>query len=116
MFSLRGKLPGTASSRGRTPNRAIIRPIAPPIKERTKLSVRSCRTARERLAPNAIRIANSRVRPAVRVSKRLATFAEAISNTRHTAPNNISNVRLTSPINACRSGTTDIPKPLFASG
>ena len=48
-------------------------------------------------APSAARIASSRWRPAARASSRLATFAQAISSTRPTAPSSSSNAARTSP-------------------
>ncbi len=47
---------------------------------------------RARLAPNAERMANSRVLDAERASERLATFVQAISKTIPTAPNSNNSV------------------------
>ena len=46
----------------------------------------SWRTMRPRPAPRAERMANSRWRPVARTSRRLATLAQAISNTSPQAP------------------------------
>ena len=69
-----------------TPSVATTKPSNPPLSARSTLSVNNCRTMRTRLAPNAERMANSRVLAAERASKRLATFVLAISRTIHTAP------------------------------
>src|SRR5271156_6099211 len=55
MFSLRGKLPGSAASTGRTPHFANRRPSVPPASESSTLSVTNCRTMRALLAPSAER-------------------------------------------------------------
>ena len=64
---------------------------------RSTLSVINCRTMRARLAPNAARMANSRVLAAERASKRFATFVQAISRTIPTAPNSKRSVPPVSP-------------------
>ena len=65
----------------RLPHHASGSASAPPIEASTRLSVRNCRTSRPRLAPNARRTAISRRRPEARASSRLATLAQATSNT-----------------------------------
>ena len=55
-------------------------PSAPPASETTRLSARSCRTIAPRVAPMDVRIASSRWRVVPRASRRLATFAHAISS------------------------------------
>ena len=60
--------------------------MLPPMKPSTTLSSSSCRTMRQRVAPRAMRIAISRARCAERESSRLATFAQAMSSTKLTAP------------------------------
>jgi hypothetical protein len=57
------------------------RPIAPPSKERSRLSVSSRRITRARLPPRASRIAISRCRAAPRARSIFATLAQATSNT-----------------------------------
>ena len=47
--------------------------------------MRSWRTTRPRLAPSERRMANSRVRPVERASRRFATFTQAIKSTKQTA-------------------------------
>ena len=59
--------------------------IAPPSSASSTLSVSSCRTIRDRSAPNAARSAISRRRPAARASMRFARFAHATTRTRPTA-------------------------------
>ena len=61
-------------------------PRRPPPSASTRLSTRSWRTTRNRLAPSATRIATSRWRLAPRARIRLATLAHAISSTRPTIP------------------------------
>ena len=62
-------------------------PKIPPARPSSVFSVRSWRTSRARPAPIAVRSAISRRRDADRDSSRFATFAEAISSTKPTAPN-----------------------------
>ena len=63
------------------------RTLAPPANRLiTAFSVSNWRTRRARLAPMARRIAISRCRAAERARSRLATFAQAMSSTRLTAP------------------------------
>src|SRR5687768_881054 len=66
-----------------TPNN---RPSAPPITDNTMLSVSTWLMMRPRDPPSAARMAISRLRPVARTSRRLATFAHAISSTNPTAP------------------------------
>ena len=69
---------------------ATTTPIAPPTTAIKILSVRSCRTIRQRPAPSAVRMTISRPRSAPLANKRFAKFAHAISNTRLTAANRMS--------------------------
>ena len=62
MSSLRGRVPGIAASIAFSPTSANASPTIPPASDSRTLSVINCRTMRERLAPNADRTANSRVR------------------------------------------------------
>ena len=64
--------------------------MIPPSSESTALSVRSWRTTRLRLAPNAMRTATSRCRTVARASSRLATLTTAIKSTSAIAPSNTS--------------------------
>ena len=78
----RGQRPGP---RPRPRGRAPIRPGRPPQLNR-RLSTRSCRMVRQRLAPSAARTANSFRRERARASRRFATLAHAIASTKLTAP------------------------------
>jgi hypothetical protein len=55
-------------------------------------------------------MATSFSRPAARVNSRLATFAQALSNTKVTDPNNTSMARRTSPTTWSSSPVTVMPK------
>ena len=70
-------------------------PSAPPAIDNRTLSARSCRIRRLRAAPSAERTANSRVREPARTNSRPATFAQAISRTKPTAPNSIQSIDFT---------------------
>ena len=61
------------------------RPSIPPTAASSTDSVSSWPTSRPRAAPRAERTASSRFRAVARVSRRLATFAQAISSTKPTA-------------------------------
>jgi len=78
----------TASS-ARTPTRPGTSPTTATENANSKLSANNRRTMRRRLAPIAARIANSRLRPAVRTSSRLAMLAQAIGKAKLTAPSRI---------------------------
>ena len=78
-----------SAARGFRRCRAPSRPRAP-ASESSTLSVSSCRMMRPRPAPMAARIAISRRRPTARASSRFATFAQAISSTKLTAPTSTS--------------------------
>ena len=70
----------------RTPKYAAAMPKAVPTAARTNASVRNCLTTAPRDAPSAVRMPTSFVRCAARSSSRLATFAQAMSSTKNTAP------------------------------
>jgi hypothetical protein len=55
----RGKLVGYAAISAATPARASQTPRIPPAIDNTKPSVMNCRSSRPRLAPRALRTANS---------------------------------------------------------
>ena len=74
--------PGTRRS---PPRRGRRRP-PPPMSDNSTLSVSSCRTSRERLAPSASRTATSRRRAEARDSSRFAMLAQAINSTAPTTP------------------------------
>ena len=88
------------------------RPAAPPMLERHRLSVSSCRIRRLAPAPIACRTANSRRRVLARARRRLATFTQPINRTRPTAASmRISDPR-TSPTTVSCSGTNRTVQPL----
>ena len=91
-------------------------PSAPPISASNTLSVIICRTMRNRPAPKAVRSAISFCRPAARTNSRLATFAQAISNTNPTAPKRMKSVGRVFPISCSRSETRRRLHPRFESG
>jgi hypothetical protein len=70
-------------------------PSAPPIAARSRLSVRSCLTRRQRVAPSDRRTDSSFCREVARESSRLATFAHTMSSTSVTTTPRI--------VTACRS-------------
>ena len=110
---MRGMSPGFSESRIRTPTVPRRMPNTPPVSERRILSVSSWRIIRPLPAPSAARTAISRFRAVARISKRFATFAQAISKTKPTAITNTHNDERTSPIIASRNGCT--AKPSCAS-
>ena len=73
--------------------------MRPPVKPRTILSTNNWFTSAQWLAPSADRTAISFCRPPALASSRFATFAQAISRTKHTAPNSANNVLRVSPSN-----------------
>ena len=103
MASRRGKRAGAASGSSRTSVHASARPAAPPAADSTRLSVRSCRTSRERLPPSAARIVSSRWRAAPRESSRFAMLAQAMSSTRATA---LASTRIAGRTVSVRSSTS----------
>ncbi len=74
------------------------------------LSVSNCRERRCHPAPNAVRMATSFSRAAARVSRRLATLAQAITKTSATDPSSTSSARRTSPTTCSCNPTTCMPK------
>ena len=90
----RGKLAGAIVAKSRSSAAARPSPRAPPPSERRSVSVISCRSNRPRPAPSAVRTAISRCLVMARASRRLATFAHAISSTTAVVPS--------STHNACR--------------
>ena len=62
------------------------------------LSVISCRTMRARLAPSALRIANSLLRAAARASSRFDKFTHAISRIIPTATHSTISDRRSRPL------------------
>src|SRR5256885_4526411 len=95
-----------------TPQNASNKPKPPPARESSTLSVSNWRATRSRPAPSATRTAISGCRAAARASRRLATFAQAMSRTNATAPSNTSNAPFTSPTNcSCRPIRVKTPSP-----
>src|SRR6185369_17724068 len=92
-----GNAVGNAASAALVPQAARVNPTAPPTKASNMLSMSDCRSNRDRAAPNAVRIANSRALPVDRASIRLLTLTHAISNTNPTAPSSIHKVVSMSP-------------------
>src|SRR5579864_8217316 len=79
-------------------------PRTPPASPMHMLSIRSWRMRTGREPPSAVRTANSFLRPSARESSRLATLAQAISNTSPTAAERISTAgRTSAAICCCRS-------------
>jgi hypothetical protein len=92
-------------------------PNIPPRNASRTLSVNSCRTSRPWAAPRAERSVNSRRRPNERARRRLATLAQAISNTTPTAPSRIRSGRRVSPATCVASGVIlDVNQPASACG
>ena len=90
---------------------AKMRPSAAPVSESTRFSVRSCRRSRPRPAPRAARTANSRSRRTIRVSVRLATFAQASRRTRPTVPMSTRKVERASLVSSSCQSADAIWKP-----
>ena len=75
-------------------HRAMTKPRLPPQRNRSMLSVRSCRIIRSREQPRAARTATSLWRFTPRARSKLATFAHAIRSTTPAAPAIIHKPRL----------------------
>ena len=86
----RGRPAVLTDNSARIPSHPNSRPNRPPAIESRMLSVSSCRMIRPREPPTAARMAISRRRPVARARRRFATFAQAISSTRLTAPTSTS--------------------------
>ncbi len=112
----RGMPPGSSATSASTPQIARRSPKAPPHAPSSTLSVRSCRTRRQRAAPSALRTAISVSRADARASSRFATLVHAISNTNPTAPSSSSTASRMLPTVASWSGTAVIPRPSLCSG
>ena len=81
-----GSLPGRSARTAGFPRRRAPGPKPQPTSESSRFSVRSCPIRRRRPAPAATRRASSFCRAAPAARSRLATFAQAISSTKLTAP------------------------------
>ena len=86
--------------------RARNRPAAPPATASTRLSVRSCRTSRQRPAPSAPRSDISDSRAAARAKRTWATFTQAMRSTSATAAKSSRIAGRTSPTTISLSGVT----------
>ena len=86
MESSRGRLAGAMSRSSLMPNAASAIPAAAPATASSSASASIWRTRRHQLPPSAVRTASSRSRSDARTSSRLATFAQAISSRKITAP------------------------------
>src|SRR5664280_501599 len=71
-----GMSAGAIRIRNRSPAAATAMPNAPPKNARSMVSVRAWRSNCARLAPSAMRIAESALRASARTSRRLATFTQ----------------------------------------
>jgi hypothetical protein len=92
-------------------------PSSPPIDASSALSVSSCRTTCQRLAPNASRITISRWRADARARVKLATFAQAISNTVAITPQRTHKAVCSERPTVCSSnGMTATCEPRFRFG
>src|SRR5438309_536503 len=87
-----------------------------PASERSRLSTKSCRTMRERGAPNAERTASSRRRPVPRMRRRFATLAHAIRRRNPTDASNTQSGRRTPRVTSSSIGKTLALQPLLLSG
>jgi hypothetical protein len=75
------------------------------------LSVSTCRTSWPREAPNAWRIANSRVRADARAISKLATLTHTIRSTKLTAASRITSVGRTLPVKLAWAGSSRSDQP-----
>ena len=98
------------------PAYATRKPNTPPRSPNNVLSVSNCRSKRPRFAPNAVRMAISLCLAVAFDRSRLAMLAQAISNTRTTAPSRISKASRTSPTICSCSGITTDSRPALTSG
>ncbi len=114
--SARGNVSGRSFNPACVPHTARSNPSAPAAMASSRLSVSSCQTILRRLAPSAVRTANSLIRLAERASMRLATLTQAINSTNPTAAINTSRNSRTSPTICSFNGTSFAVVPLFTSG
>src|SRR5579862_211224 len=95
---------------------AATTPPAPPIKERTRLSVTNRDINFAGVAPSASRVATSRHRATTCATTRLETFKHPMARMKTTAPNKTSKVGLTSLVPSSFKGMVFIETPEFAAG
>ena len=117
MPSARGSAPGARLRSAIVPPQAMKRPTTPASTARTRFSVSAWRTSRDVLAPSAVRSENSWRRAEARARMRLATLAQAISNTNPTEPNSSQSARsVVGPITRSVSGSVVTPSAAFVLG
>ena len=102
--SRRGMLAGAKCTNPFTAKVATHTPSAPPARLSRKVSVSIWRMTRARVAPNATRIAASRMRPGTRIRRRLARLLQTINKTIPTAPRRKINPRRAGPTTSASSG------------
>jgi hypothetical protein len=98
------------------PQAASSNPIPPPASPSRILSVSTWRMTRGRLAPSAIRMANSRLRADDLAIRRLATFTQTIRSTKPTAARSTSRNGRTLPTICSFKGRMLALMPWSASG
>jgi hypothetical protein len=86
------------------------------MRDKSRLSVSNWRKIIERLAPSAARMTISFRRPRARASNRLATLAQAISNTSITAADSMPSLPRMSPATRSRRLVAGIAMSPFESG
>ena len=101
----RGIASGLTASSAFSPPHASAQPTIAPANDRTRPSVISCWSRRQREAPSADRIAYSRMRESARAMSRFARFAHAINRTNATAPCSTSSASRTEPTMSSFSGS-----------
>ena len=84
-FIQKGSGTGIEARQSRIPHSPRRTPSAPPVHDRSRLSVSIWRMSRAREAPSATRTPISRWRVVARARSRFATFAQAMSSTNVTA-------------------------------
>ncbi len=104
----RGRFDGCNARSSPSASVVTSSPSAPPATASTALSVSSCRAMAQRLAPSAVRSANSPSRTVARTSSRWATLAHAISSTSATAPSRTSSAGRACLTTSSCSGTARI--------
>ncbi len=111
----RGMSIGGNRTNSATPIAANPTPTAAPSDARSRLSVSSCLTRRDRLAPIAARSATSRSRTVARASRRFATLMQATRSSRPTAPSSAMSATRKNPATSCESGTAKTVQPLLVA-
>jgi hypothetical protein len=107
---------GTRPRTGPTAAADRVTPRAPPARERTAVSLRSCTARRPREAPRDTRTASSFWRDTPRAITRLPTFTHAMSSTNPAAPRRIQSGFAVDATTASCNGRTDTVQPSFDDG